>query len=110
LYNKNLRSIKANDTVKLNTLGALLFRGGRHQEAIKRLQEAVKQSWGQKGSAWHWLFLAMAQQKLGHAEEARRSLAKAEEGLKDPHLSWNQKLELNILHREATALVKGTRR
>lgn len=50
----------------INTLGALLYRMGRDQEAIDRLTEAEKMS----PSVFNWAFLAMAHHRLGHQKEA----------------------------------------
>jgi Flp pilus assembly protein TadD len=97
-----------------NILGALLFRAGRHEQAVKRLQEAVQKSPAKRGSAFDWLSLAMAQQKLGQSEDAKSCQANAEELLKAEEMAesqtWKQQLELKLLHREAKALVTGTKR
>jgi WD40 repeat protein len=80
----------------LNTLGAALYRAGRVDEAIARLDESVKASGG--GVPQDWVFLAMAHRKKGHAEEARRWLEKTRAAVKpDP--------EVPILLREAEALL-----
>jgi Flp pilus assembly protein TadD len=94
----------------LNTLGAILYRAGRCEEAVKRLKEAIAKSPTKKGSAAGWLFLALAQQKLGQTDEANRCLARARELLKAKGIPWNQRLELQVLHREAEALLKGHKR
>jgi tetratricopeptide (TPR) repeat protein len=102
----------------LNTLGATLHRAGRFEAAIERLNEAIK-SHGKDGTAADWLFLAMAQYRLGRAEEARQALDKAarwmeqaEQGqLQDEHvklpLSWHDRLEFQLLRREAEKLIKS---
>jgi Flp pilus assembly protein TadD len=99
-----------NDPNHLNTLGAILYRAGRYEEAVKWLKEAVAKSPAKKGVAADWLFLAMAQQKLGHTEEAKSFLTRAGEFKKAKDLPWTERLELQILHKEAEALVKGTKR
>src|SRR5262249_12384105 len=86
---------------RLNTLGAVLYRAGRYEEPVKRLKESVAKSPAKKGSAWDWLFLAMAHQKLGHMEEATNCLTKAAELKKAKDLPWTQRLESQILHKEA---------
>jgi tetratricopeptide (TPR) repeat protein len=101
---------RAVDPDVLNTLGATLYRAGRCEEAVKRLKEARAISPDKKGSAFGWLFLALAQQKLGQAEEAKRCLAKAREFMKAEGVPWDRQLELKVLHREAEALLKGTKR
>jgi uncharacterized protein HemY len=99
-----------NDPNLLNALGAVLYRAGRSEEAIKRLQDSVANSRTKQGSAFDWLFLALAHAKLGHAEEANRCLAKASEFSKALRKPWSQQLEFDILHREAEAAVKRMRR
>jgi tetratricopeptide (TPR) repeat protein len=120
----------AKDPKKLSYLcmvGAALYRAGRFEEAARRLTEAtaLQRSPHEGPMAYTWFFLAMAQQRLGHADEARRWLDKAvqatEEALK-PHAeppgnsveptgailpSWNQKLTLQLLRREAVELIQG---
>ena len=85
----------------LNTLGAALYRAGRIDEAIARLDERVEAFGG--GFPADWAFLAMAHHKKGHAEEARRWLEKTRADDKD-------KPEARILLREAEALLKRAER
>jgi WD40 repeat protein len=88
-------------------LGALLFRAGRHQEAIDEFREALKPEEG-RAVASTFLFLAMAHHHLGHADEARKSLKQAVQILeKEQPLDWFPKLRLQLLRREAEALLKG---
>jgi tetratricopeptide (TPR) repeat protein len=99
-----------------NTLGAALFRAGRYDAAIRKLQQAME-AHPKGGTAFDFLFLAMAHQHLGHTPEARRWLEKAvqwidqaDQGkLDDPttHLPllWIQQLELKLLRSEADRLV-----
>ena len=60
---------------RLATLGAVLYRAGRFQEAARRLTEAeaafLKAKDPAKTMVYTCLFLAMTQQRLGHAELAR---------------------------------------
>jgi WD40 repeat protein len=51
-------------------LGAALYRAGRHAEAVRELDEAVRLHG--KGSLWAKLFLALAHQRLGHAEQVQQ--------------------------------------
>jgi tetratricopeptide (TPR) repeat protein len=64
----------------LNTLGAALFRAGRAEEAVKRLNEAID-SQGQGGTVEDWLFLALAHQSLGQSNKAREWYSRAAEEL-----------------------------
>ncbi|HEV3255855.1 MAG TPA: tetratricopeptide repeat protein, partial [Gemmataceae bacterium] len=103
----------------LNTLGATLYRAGRFEESVRRFKEAVKVQ-GQEGTPGAWLFLAMAHQRLGHAEEARKWLDKAgrwlDQAAKDhpkkgavvPH-GWQQRLEIQLLRKEAETVLKKTK-
>src|SRR5262249_15208589 len=102
----------------LNTHGAALYRAGRFDAAVRRLEEAVAAP-GNSGAAWDWLFLAMAHQRQGHGDEARRCLEKAVRWIDQAEaattrdrpprtpLGWQQRLELQILRREAEELVMG---
>jgi serine/threonine protein kinase len=51
-----------------NTLGVASYRAGQWQDAVDALTKSVQLRPG--GNVWDWLFLAMAHQRLGHAEEA----------------------------------------
>jgi Flp pilus assembly protein TadD len=92
----------------LNTLGSILFRAGQFNEAIGTIQEAVRVQ-GQGGTAWDHLILAMAEHHLGRPKEARQWLEKAVRWM-DPVTKgrgWVERLELQILRREAEALING---
>jgi tetratricopeptide (TPR) repeat protein len=100
------------------SLGRILYRAGRYEGAVTRLGEAVE-ILNKTGNAWHWLFLAMAHHHLGHADEARSWLRKAGEwldqelpkpsGVGGSWLSWDQRVELQLLRREAEALIQEGR-
>jgi tetratricopeptide (TPR) repeat protein len=99
----------------LSTLGASLYRAGRFDQALKRLDEAnVAAAQAGRGPmlcspAYSWFFLAMIHQRLGHPKEARRWLDKAikqmEEEGKNPGVTWNRALTLQLLRREAGSLL-----
>ena len=59
----------------LNTLGAALYRAGRMEEAIRRLNESA-QTRGDEGVAKAFAFLAMAHHRLGHQGDAKHWLDK----------------------------------
>jgi Flp pilus assembly protein TadD len=87
----------------LNTLGALLYRAGRFGEAVRRLDESIARR-DKVGTVQDFLFLAMAHQRLGNGEEARKWLDKSLRALQqDAGGSWEQRLELALLRREAEA-------
>jgi WD40 repeat protein/serine/threonine protein kinase len=90
----------------LNTLGAALYRAGRTDEAIARLDESVKASGG-TGAPQDWVFLAMAHHKKGNTEEARRWLEKVRAYVKDEKAAFSSGLvESRLLLKEAEALLR----
>ena len=107
----------------VRTHGHLLYRGRRYREAIERLEEGLK-----LGKDTHpflipdRFFMAMAHHRLGHAEEARHWLAKAEKAmntlLADPKVdeifkavgsenNWHNRLVAEVIRTEADALIRG---
>jgi tetratricopeptide (TPR) repeat protein len=90
----------------LNTVGAVLFRAGLYQQAIDRLDEGMKANGGQ-GTVQDWIFLAMANHRLGRAAEGKACLDKARAGqpqATDPNQFWlNQEEDVQL--REAEALL-----
>src|SRR5207244_500060 len=56
--------------------GTLLYRVGRFGGAVRHLERAAQLD-KDGGTAWDWLFLAMAHQRLGHAADARRCYDRA---------------------------------
>jgi WD40 repeat protein/tetratricopeptide (TPR) repeat protein/tRNA A-37 threonylcarbamoyl transferase component Bud32 len=93
----------------LNTLGAALYRAGRFEESIKKFDEAIK-AHGAGGHPSDWLFLAMAHHRLGHDEDAKKWLTKAQQWIDGNAYGsgqpWDQKLELKLIRAEAEALLK----
>jgi tetratricopeptide (TPR) repeat protein len=89
----------------LNTLGAALYRAGRFAEAVRRLEEAVQKRNGVSIEA-DWVFLAMAHQRLGHHDEARRWLDRFRDRRPNliPAAFWHE-LEIRLLRAEAEAVV-----
>jgi WD40 repeat protein/tetratricopeptide (TPR) repeat protein len=88
----------------LNTLGAVLYRAGRYQEAVARLQEGIKA--GGQGGFHDWVFLALAHHRLGHSAEAHTLLARAVKEQPTPGSAW-ERVELELLRAEAEALIEG---
>jgi tetratricopeptide (TPR) repeat protein len=99
-----------------NSLGAALFRAGRFDEAVQRLS-AVSTEWDKAATkpttysaAYPWFFLAMAHQRLGHAEEGRQWLHKAvqqmDEETRNENVLWNRRATLQLFRREAEELLK----
>ena len=89
----------------LSTLGAALYRAGRSDDAIRRLEEAIRTRGG-AGAPRDWAFLAMAHHRLGHRDEARRWLDQicGHYPSTDPGQFWDE-LEIRLLRREAEALI-----
>jgi WD40 repeat protein/serine/threonine protein kinase/tetratricopeptide (TPR) repeat protein len=89
----------------LNTLGATLYRAGRYEEAIRRLDEAIRVRGGD-AIEQDWPFLAMAHHCLGHHDEARRWLdrLRQHQPSTDPAQFWDE-LEIRLLRSEAEAVV-----
>ncbi len=67
------RSANPTKPYYLSTLGAALYRAGRFDDAIRRLDEAIRLRGGESLPT-DWAFLAMAHHRLGHHAEARRWL------------------------------------
>jgi WD40 repeat protein/Flp pilus assembly protein TadD len=102
------RAVRANpkDYDARNTLGAILFRAGQHEEAVRELNQAIKLH-RTGGTGWDFVFLALAQHQLGRPDEARAWLDKASQATAwERTLNETQRLELQLLRREAVALLK----
>jgi tetratricopeptide (TPR) repeat protein len=103
----------------LCVLGAAHYRAGQFDAAVQRLTEAAKLR-GDESLPYEWLLLGMTHRRLGHADEARQYLDQAvqwteraqAEKLTDPRggirLAWNWRLTLQLLRREAEALMTGS--
>jgi WD40 repeat protein/tetratricopeptide (TPR) repeat protein/tRNA A-37 threonylcarbamoyl transferase component Bud32 len=91
----------------LNTVGALLYRAGRYQDAIDRLQEGIAANKGQ-GVFEDFAFLAMAMQRLGRTEEAKRWLeqVRAQKRTEEDKQFWHN-LRVDLLRQEVETVVQG---
>jgi eukaryotic-like serine/threonine-protein kinase len=87
----------------LNSSGAVFYRAGRFKEAITRIQEGIQIHKAQ-GRPQVWLFLAMANQRVGQAVEARKCLARVPPD-NIPALGHWENLEIEMLRREARAMI-----
>jgi WD40 repeat protein/serine/threonine protein kinase/tetratricopeptide (TPR) repeat protein len=119
LAQKAVASHAKNATYRAN-LGAALYRTDRFEESLRQVEQAIEAD-GQGGTTWDWLFLAMAHQRLGHADEARQWLDKAVSAIegaaqKKPakaaatSSSWEGRLEIELLRAEAEAPRKKAKR
>jgi WD40 repeat protein/tetratricopeptide (TPR) repeat protein len=91
------------DSRHLVGLGHLLYRTGDAEGAVKVLKQGLE---AQKdgGDPWQWLVLALAEDRLGHKEQARAWLEKSAawlDGSAGRNRSWNDRLHLELLRREA---------
>jgi tetratricopeptide (TPR) repeat protein len=104
---------------KNNHLGAVLYRAGRFKVAAQRLTEAdaiFKRTPSMRSTiVYNWFFQALAHQRLGHAAEAASWLEKAVQSIDEPSETtaqdpatntWNRRLTLQLLRREAEELLK----
>jgi len=103
---------------RLLTLGAALFRAGRHEDAVRKLDYAIK-VWGKDDTVWDWLFLSMAHHHLGASEQAKANFDRAAkwidqrqvkgvDGTITSTLFWSDRLELTLLRREAEGYLGKT--
>jgi Flp pilus assembly protein TadD len=103
------------DYTRLCALGGAIYRAGRFEEAVQRLEEAAGVP-PPGGSALHPFWLAMCHARLGHAEEAQQWLDKGDRWLEQALqrqpgdaasglLPWGQRVSLQLLRREAEALI-----
>jgi tetratricopeptide (TPR) repeat protein len=88
----------------LGTLGAALYRAGRYDEAISRLQEQMRAR-GTHDAA-EYAFLSMAHHRLGNRHEALGWLDRLREyqPFNDPGLFWYD-LQMRLLRSEAEAVI-----
>jgi tetratricopeptide (TPR) repeat protein len=94
----------------LVTFAALLYRTGQFPLALKQLEQ-VQALRGAADPPTDWLLLAMTQQRLGQAGEANKWLTKAVQALESTSAlasrTWQERLELGQLRKEAEALLKA---
>ncbi len=90
----------------LNTLGAILYRAGRYQEAVDRLDAGLAAR-KTEGLPHDWAFLALAHHRLGNTVEARRwrDKLKAFTAPADaPTFEFWNNLEIPVLLKEIEAI------
>src|SRR5262249_33799256 len=105
------------DFWSLTAQGALAYRAGRFQGAVPFFDQRLRAEHPAGRAVLNWLWLALANERLGKAEEARRRLdksqawldqyrdgmpARAEEELGLHLHNW---LEAHVLRREAEGLI-----
>ena len=89
----------------LNTLGAALYRAGRFEEAVHRLNESLQARHGE-GLLQGFAFLAIAHHRLGHHDEAKRWLDKLVASQpKEGFDILPEEMEIRILSHEAQSFI-----
>ena len=100
----------------LTEQGALAYRAGRFPAAVALFEQSLRADPKLGRAVLNWLWLALANQRLGKAEEARRWLSKVQawldqyrDGMPDRAdefgLDLHNWLEAHVLRREAEALL-----
>ena len=95
----------------LTVLGIVLFRSEQIDQAARQLSQAnaaYAAGHGIGTVVFPRLYQAMAQQRLGHIEEARHWLADARAAMKQylgPGMVWSDRTAVETVHREATELI-----
>jgi tetratricopeptide (TPR) repeat protein len=100
----------------LTEQGALAYRAGRFQDSVPLFEQSLKANSKPGAAVLNWLWLALANQRLGKADEARRWLGEAQAWLdqfsdgmpraeEDSGLHLHNWLEAHVLRREAEALL-----
>ncbi len=104
----------------LTEQGALAYRAGRFEQAVPLFEQSLKADPKSGRAVLNWLWLALANQRLGKSEEARRWLDKAQAWLdhyrngmpdraeEELGLHYHNWLEGHVLRREAEALIPST--
>jgi tetratricopeptide (TPR) repeat protein len=104
----------------LTEQGALAYRAGRFQQAVPFFEQSLRADPKSGRAVLNWLWLALANERLGKAEEARRWLDKAQAWLDryldgmparaedESGLHFHNWLEAHVLRREVEALIPST--
>ena len=118
LAEKELKD-SAREFWSLTEQGALAFRAGRFQQAVPFFEQSLQADAKPGRAVLNWLWLALAKQRLGKAEEALRWLNKAQAWLdqypdgmparaeEEFGLHLHNWLEAHVLRREAEALIQS---
>jgi Flp pilus assembly protein TadD len=99
--------LKTSRYLFLHARGALLYRAGRFEESAKVLREGMSLH-PNGGDFPDWLFLALAEHRLGHMEAATKAAAKARV-LPRPGAVWDR-AEMELLAAERDAAVPPPRK
>jgi serine/threonine-protein kinase len=116
LAEKELRA-SAKQFWSLTEQGALAYRAGQFQDAVPLFEQSLKADAKPGRAVVNWVWLALAHQRLGQSDEARRWLSKAQSWLdqyrdgmsaradQELGLHLHNWLEAHVLRREAEALI-----
>lgn len=112
------RAVNIDRKLNLATLGAALYRAGRYDEALSRLNQAevlnsLTETSTDTSPAYRWYFLAMTHRRLGNTEKYRaflnRALERTEQALASPPElddgNWFRLATLRLLRDEAQSLL-----
>jgi eukaryotic-like serine/threonine-protein kinase len=104
-YSQEACQLEPKNGLSLNTLGMAYFRVGSYEKALETLRRSgeINKAQFQGSFPADLAFLAMTQQKLGHAEEAQAELQRLRERMKAPR--WAKDDEAQAFLREAEALL-----
>jgi superkiller protein 3 len=105
----------------VHVLGVAYYRTGQHAESVSCLEKGLKDQADWDYNVLNWLVLAMAEQRLGHANIAKEYLLKADNWINQkaqaapkasgrfapPDWLWRDWLLVQLLRREAGALIEG---
>jgi tetratricopeptide (TPR) repeat protein len=95
------------EAIYLNTLGVVLYRAGRYDEAIATLERSLGAGGGQT-DAFDLFFLAMAHHRLGHLAEARTAYDRGVRWMREQRILDPQNTqELAGFRAEAEAVLAG---
>jgi tetratricopeptide (TPR) repeat protein len=107
------RSVESSPELnRLNTLGAVLYRAGRYEQALTQLRRSIDEH-AAGGTPYDGYLIAMTHFKLGHIDDARAWLARTLKitpiAMRKPDTSspssWIPQLELGLLRSEAQSLI-----
>jgi WD40 repeat protein/tRNA A-37 threonylcarbamoyl transferase component Bud32 len=107
---------KPQDYAVMNTFGLVLYRNGRFEEAVKKIEEAIAAREKKEANPWDCMILAMACHWLNKADEADKWYGKVQEWFAKPAaqrqnyqgkaLTWTDRVELEVLHDEVRRLLE----
>jgi Flp pilus assembly protein TadD len=96
------------------SLGAVLFRSGQYDEALRTLRQIGKLRKDAKPTVWTRMFIAMSLYKQGRATEARREFQEGQSDIQKAlapspdapsGLDWRTRLQYRLLASEAGSLL-----